>query len=330
MIIGRRGFLVACGAVAGGGLLQAGQAAAAPMAAHSVAEFGVDPRSTADQTKALQKAIDEITTAGEAVHIPGGRYLTGPLSLPARCAIMGVPGLTQLSGSPGKAIFEASENISLSLTGLGFDGGAERPAAGHALPLIAVRRGDLTVSQCVIERCAGAGIAADEVQGTISSVAVRQSYGPGFQIPNGRVVAVSQCVLSGCETGIDIATAEGAPGGCTVSANHLAGCATGIAVRGSGTVSGNFVTGSSKFGLRLGGMSDNGAISATGNTMTDCAIAIGVAAGEETMLVSLNLIVRAGSAAIRAFHGDKLVGPDLARESAESYLNLTVAGNVFR
>jgi hypothetical protein len=64
--------------------------------------------------------------------------------------------------------------------------------------------------------------------------------------------------------------------------------------------------------------------------MSDCAIGIGIAAGGETLLVSLNLIMRAKSGAIRAFDGEKLVGPDLTQKSAESYLNLTVVGNVSR
>ena len=331
MTIGRRGFLIAGGAAAGGSFLHAGQTLAAALAAaRSVVEFGVNPKSGSDQTGSLQKAIDEISAAGEAVLIPGGNYVTGPLNVPARCAIAGVPGLTQLSAKPGQPILQAGENASLSLAGLAFDGGASRAGSGRAAPLISVRGGDVMISQCVIERCAGSGFQADGVQGAISAMTIRDSYGAGIQLLNARGVAVGQCALSRCDTGIDIATADRAPAGCTVSANHAQGCATGIAVKGSGTVSGNFVTGSSKFGLRLGGMSEGGTISATGNTITDCAIAIGVAAGEETMLVSLNLITRASSAAIRAFHGEKLVGPDLARESAESYLNLTVAGNVFR
>jgi hypothetical protein len=42
------------------------------------------------------------------------------------------------------------------------------------------------------------------------------------------------------------------------------------------------------------------------------------------------MIKGAKDGAIRVFDGDKLVGSDLAQKSAESYLNLTVAGNVVR
>ncbi len=328
----RRGLLLAGAALAGGSLVNAAEAMASPVAAgRSVSDYGVKPDSQADQTSALQKAIDEITAAGEAVHIPGGKYQTGTLKLPPRCAITGVPGQTQLVGKSTQPMLEAAENLSLYLFGLMFDGGADRLAPRRTIPLIVIKRGDANIAHCTMERCAGGAIAAEGISGAIHAISIRESYGPAILVTNARSVTVSQCIVRrGDGSGIDLATSESEQGGVVVTGNQIVKCASGISLKGSGNVSGNALNGSTEFGLRLGGGYETGAISATGNMISDCTIGIGVVAGGETILASLNLITKPAAAAIRAFDGNKLVGPDLARESAEAYLNVTVAGNVVR
>jgi hypothetical protein len=140
--------------------------------------------------------------------------------------------------------------------------------------------------------------------------------------------------LEACGTAaIEIATVSDGAGTANLTGNVIAGCGTGIALAGSGHVTGNTIRGATDFGLRLGGGHEGGIIFANNNIIIDCGIGIGVAANEETLLVSLNMIngmQGKTTAAIRAFHGNDLVGPDLAFESAEAYLNLTVVGNVAR
>jgi hypothetical protein len=299
MTIGRRGFLLAGSAVAGAGLLPAMQAVAAPMAGgRSVTEFGVVPNSGADQTKALQKAIEAIAAAGEAVRIPGGTYRTAALELPQSCAILGVPHQTRLLGQADGPILRAPENASLYLSGLSFEGDA---------------------------------IAASGIEGAVTFVTVRDAKGSAIKFGRARAISVANCRFERCaKAAIEIATDPAAPMGAIVIGNQISGCAIGIGLSGNGNVSGNLVAGASAFGLRFGANADSGTLSATNNTLRDCATGIGVAVGGEIILAALNLITGAREGAIRAFDGDKLIGPDLALESAEAYLNLTVVGNVAR
>jgi hypothetical protein len=299
MTIGRRGFLLAGSAVAGAGLPPATQAVAAPMAGgRSVTEFGVVPNSEADQTKALQKAIEAIAAAGEAVRIPGGTYRTAALELPQSCAILGVPHQTRLLGQADGPILRAPENASLYLSGLSFEGDA---------------------------------IAAAGIEGAITFVTVRDAKGSAIKFGRARAISVANCRFERCaKAAIEIATDPAAPMGAIVIGNQISGCAIGIGLSGNGNVSGNLVAGASAFGLRFGANADSGTLSATNNTLRDCATGIGVAVGGEIILAALNLITGAREGAIRAFDGDKLIGPDLALESAEAYLNLTVVGNVAR
>jgi hypothetical protein len=131
--------------------------------------------------------------------------------------------------------------------------------------------------------------------------------------------------MSAISTGCIDAEGEGV----TISANNVFECNTGIVLRGSGIVTGNYVS-AKEYGLRLGSARGNGGIVAQGNVLRDCRIGIGVSSSGDDIFASLNMIKGAKDGAIRAFDGDKLVGSDLAQKSAESYLNLTVAGNVVR
>ena len=308
MIIGRRGFLTMSGGVAGAGMLSATQTAqAVPMtAARSVADFGVEPNSSADQKDRLQKAIDEITASGRAVYIPGGDYRVGDwLKLPATCAIFGDPGLTRLSPVKiGGWVFAATENRELYLNGLVLDGHAKKSDGVDPITYFGlVKGGAVNITNCLFENTPGGTINAENISGTIN--------GNTFRNCNSYLLVEGD--------------------GIRIIDNDIAQCFSGILLRGSGIVSGNVISGVTGIGLRLGGSgNENAAILATGNNISDCNIAIGVSAGGETIFASLNLITRAKEGAIRALDGDKLIGPDLARESAESYLNLTVVGNVAR
>jgi hypothetical protein len=293
MTIGRRGLLLTGGAVLGAAMIPGAQAQAAVGGGRSVIDFGVEANSEADQSKALQNAIDEISASGEAVQIPGGTYQISEVQLPARCALIGVPSHTLLRGKPGQSCFVSSGGASLFVSGLTF------------------------------EEAALSGSASDAV---LTQILVRGASGTAIMLTASKSVSVSFCTFDKCANrAIDI-TSEG---GAILSGNHVTGCETGISLKGSGNVSGNFIVGASKFGLHLGG-GKSGAISAINNTLRDCQVGIGVTADGETILASLNLITGAKGGAIRAFTGEKLVGRDLARESSEAYLNLTIVGNVAR
>ena len=335
MMIGRRGFLMAGGAAAGAGVLPVSEAIAAPVAGgRSVTDFGVEPNSDADQTKALQKSIDEISAGNQGVYIPGGSYRVEALTLPPNCAISGDPGLTMLHCRLGATIFAGHQNQSLSLSGVSFDSSASGQTADLKTFLIAVKGGALNVSQCRIRNAAGAAIYAEAASGVIAMSSFSECNYGAVRAQKARGLTISQCRFERCkiaEPGIQTGSVMAGGEGVLISANQLSECTGGILLQGSGVANGNFISRVVGAGLKLGGSGDEtGAISATGNTISDCDIGIAVGADGETIFASLNLITRAKSGAIRAFHDNKLVGPDLAHQSAEAFLNLTVAGNVAR
>ncbi|MBX2806790.1 MAG: right-handed parallel beta-helix repeat-containing protein [Hyphomicrobiales bacterium] len=298
MILARRGFLAAGGLVAGGGLIPAAKAQAG---ARAVSELGVKPDTGEDVSSALQQAIMELSEAGQAVFIPGGTYHLSQLALPENCSIFGVAGQTRLVLQAEASVFIARNCQTLLISGLMVEGGVLTGSAR-----------DVGIENLQVSKAGKSGIAVSEAEN----------------------INISRCRFSNCaDAAISVGTSANLASAASLTGNLIAGCGTGIALAGTGHVTGNSITSAAEFGLKLGGASGNGRIFADGNIISDCATGIGIAANNETLLVSLNLItgLQAGAkTAIRAFDGNELVGPDLAFESAEAYLNLTVVGNVAR
>jgi hypothetical protein len=119
---------------------------AAAIAGRTVLDFGVAPGSPADQSDAMQKAIDELAASREPVVIPAGNYRVHKLVLPSNATVLGVPGLSVLT-APGKAPIFQTAAQDVNLRGLSF--------AGFAL--MALECHNLTVCDCQVLSSGGDG-----------------------------------------------------------------------------------------------------------------------------------------------------------------------------
>ncbi len=326
-MIDRRGFLSAGGlAAAGVPFIRPANAAAAGDVS-SLAEFGVAPNADVDQTSGLQKALIELARAGQPVVLPAGIYLTGPLTLPKSCTIIGVPGLTILRAKSGLPVLRGARLGAFHLSGVVF----EAPSGKATGALVSISDAAVSIVYCSFSGSAASAIALENCSGIIQSAEIAGQMALGISAAKTAGLAVAACRIASCSgAGIAISGTGEDMAGFTVSQNQLANCATGIAADGTGIVTGNMVTASGRFGLKLGSAGGQGQIMAQGNVLRGCRIGIGVASSGDDIMASLNFIASARDGAIRAFDGERLVGPDLVRQSAESYLNLMVAGNVAR
>ena len=77
--------------------------------------LGLRPNAPDDQSKALQRAIDQAAAAGTVLHLPAGFYRAGALNLPNHAAIAGVAGMTRIVMAGGPSMLSAigSDNIAL-------------------------------------------------------------------------------------------------------------------------------------------------------------------------------------------------------------------------
>lgn len=104
----------------------------------------------------------------------------------------------------------------------------------------------------------------------------------------------------------------------------------GIAVEADAMVSGNVIEGAPGGGIMVGWGKYLRDVNVTGNLVREARIGIGVSAspGAGYAYVTNNMLSVTADGGIRAMDHDKLLGPDLAKTSSESYRNMAVFGNV--
>jgi uncharacterized secreted repeat protein (TIGR03808 family) len=168
MDVNRRHLIGAC--AAGALAMSADAARAAPLTSalgRDVTQYGVRPGSPDDQTKNLQRAIDEAARAQVPLALPPGVYRTGMLRLQSGSQLLGVRGATKLVFNGGASMLLGEGANSIGLSGLTFDGGA--------IPL-PTRRGlvhclggrDVRITDCEITASGGNGIWLEQISGDIS------------------------------------------------------------------------------------------------------------------------------------------------------------------
>jgi uncharacterized secreted repeat protein (TIGR03808 family) len=171
MDVKRRRFIGASAAgIAGAMAMSPDAARAAPPASalgRDAAQYGVRPGSPDDQTKALQRAIDESARAQVPLSLPPGVYRTGLLRLQNGSQLVGVRGATKFVFNGGASMLQSEGAGSIGLSGITFDGG------GIPLP---TRRGlvhcvsgrDIRIIDCEIVGSGGNGIWFENVSGDVS------------------------------------------------------------------------------------------------------------------------------------------------------------------
>jgi uncharacterized secreted repeat protein (TIGR03808 family) len=205
MDIHRRHLIGAAG-VAGALAISPDAARAAPLTStlgRDVTQYGVRPGSPDDQTKALQRAIDDAPRAQVPLALPPGVYHTGMLHLQNGTQLVGVRGATRLVFSAGTSILSEGAG-SIGLTGLTLDGG------GIPLP---TRRGlvhcvggrDIRIADCEITGSGGAGIWFENVSGDVSCNIISNTASTAIVSFDALGLVVSRNTISGTnDNGIEI------------------------------------------------------------------------------------------------------------------------------
>jgi uncharacterized secreted repeat protein (TIGR03808 family) len=171
MDVNRRHLIgVSAAGVAGALAMSPDAARAAPPTSslgRDATQYGVRPGSPDDQTRALQRAIDEAARAQMPLALPPGVYRTGMLRLQNGTQLVGVRGATKLVFSGGASMLQGEGAGSIGLSNITLDGG------GIPLP---TRRGlvhclsgrDIRITDCEIIGSGGNGIWFENCSGDIS------------------------------------------------------------------------------------------------------------------------------------------------------------------
>jgi uncharacterized secreted repeat protein (TIGR03808 family) len=171
MDVNRRHLIRGSAAGVAGALAMSTEAArAAPLPSalgRDATQYGVRPGSPDDQTKNLQRAIDEAARAQAPLVLPAGVYRTGMLRLQSGTQLIGVRGATRLVFNGGSSMFLSEGANSLGLSGITLDGGSiPLPARRGLVHCLSGR--DVGIIDCAITGSGGNGIWLEQVSGDIS------------------------------------------------------------------------------------------------------------------------------------------------------------------
>jgi uncharacterized secreted repeat protein (TIGR03808 family) len=171
MDVNRRRLIGASAAGMAGALAMPSEPArAAPLTStlgRDATQYGVRPDSPEDQTRNLQRAIDEATRASVPLALPPGVYRTGPLRLQNGTQLIGVRGATRLVFTGGASMFLGEGADHLGLSGITLDGASlPLPARRGLIHCLAGR--DVRIADCQITGSGGNGIWFEQVSGDVS------------------------------------------------------------------------------------------------------------------------------------------------------------------
>lgn len=183
MPISRRSLLTGSllAAFAAPALARAQQPETAPKGLDA-ARYGVRANAETEQTRALQKAIDEAARAQQPLWLAPGRYRTAELTLPPGARIAGQRGATRLLLAGGGTLFSARGGGDIALTGVTLDGvgGAEALVDFGSVT-------NLRIADCTFSK-AGNGMTLTRCTGTVSGNTVADCGDNGLMSLDSRLV----------------------------------------------------------------------------------------------------------------------------------------------
>ncbi len=225
MDVDRRHFIGASAAGLAGALaMSPGAARAAALTSvlgRDATQYGVRPGSPDDQTRVLQRAIDEAARAQAPLALPPGIYRTGMLRLPGGAQLVGVRGATKLIFTGGASMFQGDGAGGLGLTNIALDGG------GIPLP---TRRGlvhclggrDVRIVDCEITGSGGNGIWLENASGDVSGNIITATATTAIVSFDAQGLSVSRNTIIGTsDNGIEILRTTIGDDGTLVADNRI-------------------------------------------------------------------------------------------------------------
>jgi uncharacterized secreted repeat protein (TIGR03808 family) len=225
MDVNRRHLIGASAAgVAGALAISPDAARGAPLTSalgRDATQYGVRPGSPDDQTRVLQRAIDDAARAQIPLALPPGVYRTSMLRLQSGTQLVGVRGATRLVFNGGASMLQGEDAGSVGLTNITLDG------SGIPLP---TRRGlvhclggrDLRVTDCEITGSGGNGIWLENVSGDISGNIITKSATTAIVSFDAQGLLVSRNTIQGTnDNGIEILRTAIGDDGTLVADNRI-------------------------------------------------------------------------------------------------------------
>jgi uncharacterized secreted repeat protein (TIGR03808 family) len=162
MPIDRRSLLI--------GSLSGTAALTVPLSAHGIdaAQFGVRPGVPDDQSRALQRAIDQAARTRAPLILVPGVYRVGDLKLSDGTQLLGVRGATRLVLTRGPSLLSGEAGDHITISGLVLDGDGQPLQQNRGL-LHLVASKAIRISDCKFARAGGNAIALERCDGQVTA-----------------------------------------------------------------------------------------------------------------------------------------------------------------
>jgi len=225
MDLNRRHLIGASAAgIAGAVVAEPGTAHAAQLAStlgRDATQYGARPGSPDDQTRTLQRAIDEAARAAVPLALPPGVYRTGALRLPNGAQLIGVRGATKLLFSGGGSLLSGEGASHVGLSGITIDGGSiPLPARRGLIHFLGGR--DLRIIDCEIANSGGNGVWIEQVSGDISGNIITDIAGTAIVSFDAQGLIVSRNTITKTnDNGIEILRTAIGDDGTLVADNRI-------------------------------------------------------------------------------------------------------------
>jgi uncharacterized secreted repeat protein (TIGR03808 family) len=208
MDLNRRHLIGASAAGVAGALAASPEAARASQLTSALGrdatQYGVRSGSPDDQTRALQRAIDEAARATVPLALPPGIYRTGALRLANGTQLIGVRGATRLVFNGGGAMLLGEGAGHVTVSGLTLDGDNLPLPARHGLVYCLGGR-NMRMTDCEILNSGGNGIWIEQVSGDISNNIITGIAGTAIVSFDAQGLIVSRNTITGTnDNGIEI------------------------------------------------------------------------------------------------------------------------------
>jgi uncharacterized secreted repeat protein (TIGR03808 family) len=225
MDVNRRHLIGASAAGLAGALAMSPDAArAAPSTSalgRDITQYGVRPGSPDDQTKVLQRAIDDAARAQVPLALPPGVYRTGMLRLQSGTQLVGVRGATRLIFNGGPSMLSGEGAGSIGLVNITLDGsGIPLPSRRGLVHCIGGR--DIRITDCEITGSGGNGVWFENVSGDISGNIITRSATTAILSFDAQGLSVSRNTIIGTsDNGIEILRTAIGDDGTLVTDNRI-------------------------------------------------------------------------------------------------------------
>lgn len=256
-----------------------------------VAEFGVRPNASDDQSRLLQTAIDAAASRGRALFLPGGRYTVANLRLPSGIRLVGLPGQTRFDyqGGGGHLLY-CEKGAAVGLEGIRFDGGNRLLGEYTPALLHFVDVDDLEIAGCAITGSAKSALALDRCGGRILGNRISGAGDAGIRSIEATGLSITDNHVHDCgNAGILVYRWQAGEDGSLVSGNRI----ERIAARSGGTgQNGNGINVFRAHGVVV-----------RGNRVTDCAFSAIRSNAGSNIVIQGNSCLRSGETAIYSEFG---------------------------